>query len=139
MVAGNDGSECSGIGFRKLRLDESRDLFRGMGGNVIHSFLQGIGKCLDQFGVCLYITLFGTECRVGDVAGFLAQGSDYIAVPLLLQRGGMGLKFYCVINLLLQFFEKIKSAYAVSFFINLYIFDCAFPEGLFMSFIEIKV
>ena len=44
--------------------DDSGDFFRGVILNKIHTFLQCIGKRLDDIRVFVKITLFGTVCSV---------------------------------------------------------------------------
>ena len=40
--------------------------------HIIHTFLQGIGKCLDRLRIFLYITLPGRKRSIRYIAGFLA-------------------------------------------------------------------
>ena len=83
----------------------------------------------------LDVAFLGGKSGVGHIAGVFAQGCHNIAVAFGFKGCSVGLEFYCVRFLLLQLFEKIKTAYLMCFTVYLNAFDSAFPESPFMWFI----
>ena len=138
-VAGYDRGDRLQVGLFELGLDDLGDFFRRMAVDIVHAFLQGIGERLDCVRVFFDKAALGAECSVRHIARIRSEGGYHIAVAFGLQRGGVRLEFYSVSFLLLQNCEKIKSANAVCFFVNLYIPDRTFPKCLFMSFIKLQI
>ena len=138
-VALHDCGDGFKICFLKLRRDDFGDLGGGVGLHIVHAFLQSVGEGLNDFRVLFEIALLGGKGSVGNIAGIFAKRSDHIAVAFRFKGSRVGFEFYSVCFLLHQFCEKIKTTYLMGFLVNLYILDRAFPEGLFMAFIQLKV
>ncbi len=63
--------------------------------DVVHAFLQSVGKGLDEFRIGIYKAFFGTECGVRDIAGIFAQGGYDMTVAFCFQCGGVRFEFHC--------------------------------------------
>ena len=72
IVSGHNGGKRFQVSFLKLRLDDFGNLLRGVGGNIIHTFLKCIGKGLNRIGIGFDIAFLGTKGGVGNVAGVFA-------------------------------------------------------------------
>lgn len=136
-IAGYDSGDCLQIGFFKLRLDDFGDFLRAVAVDIVHSFLQCVGKWLDDFRIFFQIRTFGTEGGVRYIAGIGTERSDNIAIPFRFERGGMWLKFNSESFLLRQIFQKWKPANTACLLID---FDAAydtFPECLSVGFVKL--
>ena len=81
----------------KLRLNDFCNFLRGMGLDVIHTLLKGIGEGLQKIRMSSKVALFCTVGGVWYVAGGFAERSNYIALSFLLKCSSGRLKFDCII------------------------------------------
>ena len=71
-----------------------------MGVYVVHAFLDGIGKLLNDFRVLFNVTLPGTVSSVRYISGFCSKRSHHIPASLALQSGCKRLKFHGVVRII---------------------------------------